>query len=85
MNEAVRLGDEPSDPAAVRRRGGRASRGAARRSQARLRAVPDPREQAEPIAQFDIRTLDGAEGKRLSAQQAQVLWEVTAWLAQNKS
>ena len=34
---------------------------------------------------MEIRTVDGEEGERLAQQQARVLWEVTAWLARNKS
>lgn len=41
---------------------------------------------AEPTeVVLEIRTLDGEEGERLARQQARVLWEVTEWLARNKS
>lgn len=38
-----------------------------------------------PEVLLEIRTVDGAEGQRLAQQQTRVLWEVTAWLARNKS
>lgn len=31
--------------------------------------------------EFDIRRAEGAEAKRLSLEQARVLWEVNQWLA----
>jgi hypothetical protein len=34
---------------------------------------------------FDVQLVDGADGRRLRAEQARVLWEVIAWLAQNSS
>lgn len=33
----------------------------------------------------EIHTVDGADGERLARQQAEALWEVTQWLAQNRS
>ncbi|WP_433264843.1 hypothetical protein ACQPZF_36255 [Actinosynnema sp. CS-041913] len=34
---------------------------------------------------FEIRIADGAEAERLRLEQAQVLWEVTTWVAQKRS
>lgn len=34
---------------------------------------------------FDVTLLDGPDGDALAHQQARVLKEVTAWLAQNSS
>ncbi|WP_268239341.1 hypothetical protein [Longimycelium tulufanense] len=34
---------------------------------------------------WEIRILDGPDGERLAQQQARVLWEVTEWLARNRS
>ncbi|HEX7658728.1 MAG TPA: hypothetical protein VF444_04545 [Pseudonocardiaceae bacterium] len=42
-------------------------------------------EDEPPEAVFEIQVADGAEGERLAHLQARVLWEVTAWLARNKS
>lgn len=39
----------------------------------------------EPDMVFEIRVADGSEAERLRLEQAQALWEVTAWLAQNSS
>jgi hypothetical protein len=33
----------------------------------------------------EIHIVDGPDGERLARQQAEALWEVTQWLAQNKS
>lgn len=33
----------------------------------------------------EILTVEGIEGKRLAAQQARVLWEVTQWQAPTRS
>jgi hypothetical protein len=38
-----------------------------------------------PEMVISIHTVDGLEGERLARQQAEALWEVTQWLAQNKS
>ena len=38
-----------------------------------------------PEVVFDITLLDGPDGEALAHQQARVLREVTAWLAQNSS
>lgn len=45
------------------------------------RLAPD-----EPPELIDeIRVVDGDEGRTLAAVQARVLWEVTEWLARNRS
>ncbi|MFF3566833.1 hypothetical protein ACFYXQ_03530 [Nocardia jiangxiensis] len=84
MNEAVQF-DDSGDAPRMHGRRQRASGARARRSGAALRVVPDNPRQGDLVARFDIRTVEGVEGERLAAQQAQVLWEVMAWLAQNKS
>jgi hypothetical protein len=38
-----------------------------------------------PEVVFDVTLLDGPDGEALAHQQARVLREVTAWLAQNPS
>jgi hypothetical protein len=42
-------------------------------------------ESETPEVVFDIQLLDGLDGEALAHQQARVLREVTAWLAQNSS
>ncbi|MFE0024135.1 hypothetical protein [Amycolatopsis sp. NPDC059021] len=45
------------------------------------RLVPDE----PPELIVEILTVDGIEGRRLAAEQARVLWEVTQWQARNRS
>jgi hypothetical protein len=82
VSEAVNLDDPQDAPHGHRPETG----SVAKRSGRKLRVVPDHRGPAQqPTAAWEIRTVDGVEGERLAAQQARVLWEVTEWLAQNKS
>lgn len=37
-----------------------------------------------PTMVFEIRVAEGAEAERLRLEQAQVLWEVTRWVAQKR-
>jgi len=39
----------------------------------------------DPDVVVEVHLADGVDGRRLRAQQARVLREVTAWLAQNSS
>ncbi len=83
MNEAVDLDDGDGAPPPRRRKG---ARNTGRRTSGGLRAVPDRVEADDaPTMTWEIRTVDGIEGERLGAQQARVMWEVTQWLALNKS
>jgi hypothetical protein len=43
-------------------------------------APPDP-----PDLVAEIRVVDGPDGELVARQQARVLWEITEWLAQNRS
>lgn len=38
-----------------------------------------------PEMVFEIRVAEDAEAERLRLEQAQVLWEVTTWVAQKRS
>lgn len=44
-----------------------------------------PEPAADPEMRLDIRMAEGAEAERLRLEQAQVLMEVTQWLAQRQS
>lgn len=68
-------------------RGPRGLRGPANSAPPRQRRAASGRHgQAEPPeVVWEICILDGQEGQRLARQQARVLWEVTEWLARNKS
>ncbi|MET8757503.1 hypothetical protein [Lentzea sp. NPDC004782] len=44
-----------------------------------------PEPVADPEMRLDIRIAEGAEAERLRLEQAQVLMEVTQWLARRRS